>query len=86
MIRKAREEKRIADEKAAAENPSHVAEPASANPGADHGPAFDVDNEGQATVVEIDTSEENKADDNELPPELETVDEEKRKAENEAMD
>ena len=75
MIRKAREEKRLADEKAAAENPDLVAEPASANPGADHGPAFDVDE-----------TEEKKADDNDLPPELETVDDDKRKAENEALD
>lgn len=79
MIRKAREEKRVADEKAAAESSAQPAENKYEN----------TDSEDEtAPTTKINTCEEQKSakgneseGDNELPPELETVDADQLKEE-----
>ena len=80
MIRKAREEKRIADEKAAAESSAQPAENKYEN--------SDSENEA-ASTTQIETCEEQKEaakgndsdGENEVPPELETVDADQLKEE-----
>lgn len=76
MIKKAREERKEADEKAAAERSASPAEGTAKTEEV-------VDEEKQ--VNKINTCEESKTEEDEVPPELETVDADKLKAEQAAQ-